>query len=59
MARLGHTAWTPQSRPDSIMLLGGWVGATDLTAEIVPGNVFRGKLSQAYYISPQMETRFN
>ena len=57
MARARHTAWTPQSRPDSIMLLGGWDGATELTAEIVPGDVIiRGKLSQAYYLSSQMET---
>ena len=59
VAREGHTAWTPQSRPDSIMLLGGWVGATKLTAEIVPGDVIRGKLSQAYYRSSQVETRLN
>ena len=60
MARTRHTAWTPQSRPDSIMLLGGWYGdAAKLTAEIVPGDVFRGKLRQAYNISSQMETRLN
>ena len=59
MARTRHTAWTPQSRPDSIMLLGGYFNAAKLTAEIVPGDVIRGKLSQAYNISSQVETRLN
>jgi len=39
--RVGHTAWTPPSLPDSIVLLGGvnsYDGsATELTAERVPG----------------------
>ena len=42
MERYDHTAWTPPSLPDSIVLLGGgatWSGdsAAILTAEIVPG----------------------
>ena len=36
-ARSGHTAWTPPSHPDSIVLLGGSSSATYLTAEIWPG----------------------
>ena len=48
VARTHHTAWTPPSLPNSIMLLAGWVGATKLTAEIVPGNGISGKLSQAH-----------
>ena len=59
MTRLGHTAWTPQSLPNSIVLLGGWIGAAKLTAEIVPGDVIRGKLSQEYNISFQVETRLH
>ena len=39
MARQTHTAWTPPSLPDSIVLLGGYDGsAAELTAETVPGN---------------------
>ena len=30
-------AWSPPSLPDSIVLLGGFDGAAELTAEIVPG----------------------
>ena len=30
-------AWTPTSLPNSIVLLGGWDDAAELTAEIVPG----------------------
>ena len=46
MARYWHTAWTPTSLPDSIVLLGGTANAgpgpgpdvgPELTAEIVPG----------------------
>jgi len=37
VARSGHTAWTPPSLPDSIVLLGGGGSAADLTAETVPG----------------------
>ena len=37
MARAYHTAWTPPSLPDSIVLLGGQNIAARLTAEIVPG----------------------
>ena len=37
MERAYHTAWTPTSLPDSIVLLGGNTGAAQLTAEIVPG----------------------
>merc|ERR1719151_488900 len=37
MARARHTAWTPPSLPDSIVLLGGIGSAAQLTAEIVPG----------------------
>ena len=59
VARTDHTAWTPPSLPNSIMLLGGWTDAADLTAEIVPGNVIRGKLSQAYNISSQVEPRLH
>ena len=33
-----HTAWTPPSLPDSIVLLGGDGSAARLTAERVPGN---------------------
>jgi len=32
-----HTAWTPPSLPDSIVLLGGDGSAAKLTAEILPG----------------------
>ena len=35
--RIGHTAWTPPSLPDTIVLLGG-IGSTYYgSAEIVPG----------------------
>ena len=37
MRRARHTAWTPPSLPDSIVLLGGNTNAVKLTAEIVPG----------------------
>ena len=41
MVRSEHTAWTPPSLPDSIVLLGGegfsYSSATNLTAETVPG----------------------
>ena len=37
MERRYHTAWTPTSLPNSIVLLGGWGSATRLTAETVPG----------------------
>jgi len=37
VARYYHTAWTPPSLPDSIVLLGGKKSAAGLTAEIVPG----------------------
>ena len=37
MARSAHTAWTPPSLPDSIVLLSGDSSAAALTAEIVPG----------------------
>ena len=37
MARAWHTAWTPPSLPDSIVLLGGHSREAQLTAEIVPG----------------------
>ena len=37
MGRGYHTAWTPPSLPDSIVLLGGHSDAAKLTAEIVPG----------------------
>ena len=39
MVRAYHTAWTPTSLPDSIVLLGGRSSgsATSLTAETVPG----------------------
>ena len=39
VARYDHTAWTPPSLPDSIVLLGGYDSNYDhlLTAEIVPG----------------------
>ena len=36
-ARVSHVAWSPQSLPNSIVLLGGEDGAAKLTAEIVPG----------------------
>ena len=55
MARAAHTAWTPPSLPDSIVLLGGLTahGATYLTAEIVPGK----KQTQAsIYLFPGGET---
>ena len=35
--RVAHVAWTPTSLPNSIVLLGGWDGAAEFTAEIVPG----------------------
>ena len=59
VARAFHTAWTPPSLPNSIMLLGGWISAAGLNAEIVPGDVISGKLSQADNISSQVETRLN
>jgi len=37
LARAHHTAWTPSSLPNSIVLLGG-LDEAQLTAEIVPGN---------------------
>ena len=37
MARDRHTAWTPTSLPNSIVLLGGGSSAAELTAETVPG----------------------
>ena len=37
MVRVYHTAWTPPSLPDSIVLLGGGDSAASLTAESVPG----------------------
>ena len=37
LTRSDHTAWTPPSLPDSIVLLGGRSIAAKLTAEIVPG----------------------
>ena len=40
-ARGYHTAWTPPSLPDSIVLLGGWT--TQLTAEILPGFYFKAE----------------
>jgi len=36
-ARRRHVAWTPPSLPDTIVLLGGYDDAAELTAEIVPG----------------------
>ena len=38
MARSSHTAWTPPSLPDSIVLLGGL--SAEYTAEMVPGNIY-------------------
>ena len=35
--RIFHTAWTPTSLPDSIVLFGGFSSAASLTAESVPG----------------------
>ena len=40
-ARVFHTAWTPPSHPDSIVLLGGYL--TELTAEILPGFDFKAE----------------
>jgi len=37
VARGYHMAWTPPSLPDSIVLLGGYGSAAELTAETVPG----------------------
>ena len=37
-ARQEHTAWTPSSQPDSIVLMAGEDSAAELSAEIVPGN---------------------
>ena len=37
VARAWHTAWTPSSLSDSIVLLGGWTNEAHFTAEIVPG----------------------
>ena len=37
MGRHYHTAWTPPSLPNSIVLLGGNSNSAKLTAEIVPG----------------------
>ena len=37
VARSWHTAWTPASLPNSIVLLGGLNNSAMLTAEILPG----------------------
>ena len=37
MARQSHTAWTPPTLPDSVVLLGG-EGSGFFSAEAVPGN---------------------
>ena len=44
MERWTHSAWTPPSLPNSIVLLGGTVGSGDaaFTAEIVPGDDNKG-----------------
>ena len=45
MERSRHTAWTPTSLPDSIVLLGGIGSEVRLTAEIVPGvKLDKGKI---------------
>ena len=43
MARSDHTAWTPPSLPDSIVLLGGRSNGSGahLNTETVPGDAFR------------------
>ena len=46
MARYTHTAWTPQSLPNSIILLGGRSGGNELLdAETVPGVKAKASLS--------------
>ena len=55
VARYGHTAWTPPSLPDSIVLLGGCCGsAVSLTAEIVPGK--KAKTGFYLFSTPGGET---
>ena len=46
VGRSYHTAWTPPSLPDSIVLLGSKSSAARLTAEMVPGIAFRLRFSQ-------------
>ena len=41
MARTEHTAWTPPSLPNTIVLLGGFGSAAAFTAETVPDPVDR------------------
>jgi len=50
VARSVHTAWTPPSLPDSIVLLGGIGRAAELTAETVPG-VGGFELSHSGYLA--------
>ena len=50
---MDHTAWTPPSLPDSIVLLGGWDSAAELTAEIVPG---KNRTQTSIYLFPGGET---
>ena len=49
MARSTHTAWTPPSLPDTIVLLGGTGPAAELTAETMPG--FEGN-ANFYFFFP-------
>ena len=39
VGRMAHTAWTPPSLPDSIVLLGGAIDSTASNAEVVPGHM--------------------
>ena len=48
VARSGHTAWTPPSLPDSIVLLGGLSSAARLTAETVPGIKSRNSIFESF-----------
>ena len=37
VARAYHTAWTPASQPDKLLLLGGITADTEYSAEVLPG----------------------
>ena len=55
MARGDHTAWTPPSLPDSIVLLGGSDDSGEIvpSAEIVPGK--KQRQSSDYFPPTQVE----
>ena len=52
MARVGHTAWTSQSLPGSIIMLGGNSSAARQTAETVPGIQTKSSFSTLSQMAP-------